>query len=244
MTRYAVISDIHSNLEALEAVAADLDLHDIDRLICCGDVVGYGADPLLCIERTQELLARYGGTPCILGNHDHAALSGDVADFSRNAADAALWTRDRLSSTHRGWLSRAVLTWSENDLLFTHGAPSQPEEWHYLFDPWQVEMEFSSFTEQVCFVGHTHQPFIYVAGSGWFARDDVFHVPAGARCMVNDGSVGQPRDGDPDAAYCIYDDTDRLCTIRRVHYDIHTAARKIIQAGLPGALAERLVFGY
>jgi diadenosine tetraphosphatase ApaH/serine/threonine PP2A family protein phosphatase len=244
MTRYAIISDVHSNFEALEAVAADLTRYAVDRLVCCGDVVGYGAEPLLCIERARDLLVQYGESAHVLGNHDHATVSGEVENFSTNAAIAALWTRDRLSSTERRWLSEAPLIWSENNLLFTHGSPTHPEKWRYLWDPQQIEREFSSFSEQVCFVGHTHEPFICVARAGRFASDTAFRIPAGKRCIVNVGSVGQPRDGDPRAAYCIYDDVDQLLSIHRVQYDIHTAARKIIRAGLPEALAERLFFGF
>lgn len=244
MTLYALISDVHSNLEALKAVAADLDLHPVDRLICCGDLVGYGADPSLCIQQARALFARYGESLCVLGNHDYAAISGDVEGFSRDAAIAALWTRDRLSSADRRWLSQVGLTWSERNLLIAHGSPSNPEEWDYLWHPYQIEREFRSFNERVCFVGHTHQPFIYVAGTGRFVDGYQFRLPAAAQCLVNVGSVGQPRDGDPRAAYCTYDDEDRLLSIRRISYDISTAARKIIEAGLPDVLAERLFVGF
>lgn len=244
MTRYAILSDVHSNLEALEATRADLEKHSPDRIVCCGDLVGYGADPLACIQCFRELLGRYGGAARILGNHDYAAVWRDVRGFSADAAVAALWTHDQLSSWERGWLGEAGLTWQENDMLFAHGSPGSPEEWRYLWSPHQVEREIYRFDEQICFVGHTHQPFIYLAGKGRFADKPRINVPAGTRCVVNVGSVGQPRDGDPRAAYCTYDDVDRLLTIHRVDYDIETAARKILSVGLPETLAQRLFYGF
>ncbi|MFH1742273.1 MAG: metallophosphoesterase family protein [bacterium] len=244
MTKYAIISDIHSNLEALEAVAADIEKQGVDRLVCCGDLVGYGANPSHCMERFRELGASYGQAPLILGNHDQAAITGKTYGFNQEAAAAAKWTHQRLSSTNLRRLARSMLKWSENNLLFTHASPSYPGEWNYLWTPDQAELEFDSFSEQICFVGHIHRPYFYIHGTEQFVNQNDLFVPPNVRCMVNAGSVGQPRDGDPRASYCIYDEGEHLLKIRRVEYDFTLTATKIIQAGLPKVLAERLAYGY
>jgi len=246
MTRYAIISDIHGNAEAMGAVAADIGRRPIDCVICCGDVVGYGAEPDLCISKVRELLSKYGEIPHVMGNHDNAVVTGNIVGFTREASFAAQWTHANISSEGREWLAQSVMTCGDGDILFVHGSPTHPEEWNYLWTPEQVIKEYPSFEEQICFVGHTHRPFIHTEGSRRFAANTTaFRVPPDVRCLVNIGSVGQPRDGNSNASYCVYDDEQRLISIRRVPYDVASAARKIFQTdGVPDILGERLMAGF
>ena len=144
-------------------------------------------------------------------------------------------------SINRLRLSHAAYTWSENDLLFTHASPQNPDEWGYLWYPEQIETQFEVFAEQICFVGHTHKPYIYVKGTNKFVNEEEYFIPHGLRCIVNIGSVGQPRDGNPRASYYIFDDKERLLKNRRVEYDFRLTAQKIQEAKLPEVLGQRLI---
>ncbi len=244
MTRYAVISDIHSNQEALDAVLADMEVQGFDRLLCCGDLVGYGPNPTYCIERFREVQEKYGKVPCIVGNHDQAVVTGIPMGFNPEAAVAAKWTHEKLTQTSLRRLSRFIWRWTEDNIFLTHSSPEKPEEWEYLYAPNQISNQFDHFDQEICFVGHTHQPYIFAQGTDRFLTTDEFFIPNGTRCMVNCGSVGQPRDGDPRASYCLYDDKKRLLTFRRVAYDFNLTLTKIINSGLPEILGRRLEYGY
>ncbi len=244
MTRYAVISDIHSNQEALDAVLADMGDQGFDRLLCCGDLVGYGPNPTYCIERFREVQEKYGQVPCILGNHDHAVVTGILIGFNPEAAVAAKWTREQITQTNFRRLSRFVWRWTEDNLFLTHSSPETPEEWEYLYAPSRISTQFNYFEQEICFVGHTHQPYVFVQGTDRLLTVDEFQVPDGVRCIVNCGSVGQPRDGDPRASYCLYDSNKRLLQFRRVEYDFNLTLTKIINSGLPEILGRRLEYGY
>ncbi len=228
------------------AVAVDIRRNKTDCVICCGDVVGYGAEPDVCISKVRDLLSQYGETPHVMGNHDKAVVTGNIVGFTREASIAAKWTHKIISCEGRNWLTESVTSCGDGDILFVHSSPTDPEEWSYLWTPEQVEKEYKSFTEQICFVGHTHRPFIHTQGSRKFVPNiSSFHVPPDTQCLVNIGSVGQPRDGSSYASYCIYDDTQRLISIRRVSYDVESAARKIYQNDeLPDILGERLMAGF
>lgn len=243
--RYGVLSDIHGNLEALDAVLGALADERIDRYLCLGDIVGYGADPNACLERVSGLT-----TDVIAGNHDHAAIGRlDIATFNRYAAEAALWTRRQLTPAGRRYLGALPYTWRKDDLFAVHGSPANPEDWIYLTSLWLADEAFDAMPGDtvLCVLGHTHAPGIFEKQA---AEDRSRQVPAAAlelapecRYIVNVGSVGQPRDGDPRAAYCVFDSAEKRVEIKRVDYDIETAQRKIRDAGLPEMLAERLEYG-
>jgi len=228
--KLAIISDIHSNLEALQAVLADIDRHNIDELICLGDVVGYGADPSACLavvlERCDEVL---------LGNHDEAAA--DISKsytFNPIARAAVHWTYEKLNESERQILEQLPFTTQRDSIFCVHASPQNPEEWNYIIDEYDAHQVFDHFAEKICFVGHSHVAGIYPQ------FDEVEPADPNYKCVVNVGSVGQPRDKDPRASWCLIETSSLNLQLFRVEYDIETAARKIRLAGLPFQLAERL----
>ncbi len=247
--RYGILSDIHGNLEALDAVLEAMAGERIGHYLCLGDIVGYGASPNACLDRVTGLT-----TDVIAGNHDHAAIGKlDISTFNPYAAEAALWTRQQLSPDGRRYLGGLPYVRRYDDLFIVHASPARPEEWTYLTSPWQADEAFEAMPAGValCTLGHTHTPMIFERRD---AEDRSRQIPSSAfeltlvlasdrRYIVNVGSVGQPRDGDPRAAYCVYDTEMKQIEIKRVPYDLETAQRKIRKAGLPDLLAERLEFG-
>jgi diadenosine tetraphosphatase ApaH/serine/threonine PP2A family protein phosphatase len=239
--RYAVVSDVHGNLEALRAVLADA-AERADGLVCLGDVVGYGADPEACIalidEHAQVVLA---------GNHEHGVSGAlDLRWFNAAARTALAWTRSRLDADGRAWLGARPLVAEVEDGTLVHASPAMPDEWDYLVTADDGFSVFGSFRTRLCFVGHTHVPTVWSIGSSGrqYEQDPVdIALEDGRRYLVNVGSVGQPRDGDPRAAYAIWDVRARRVTLRRIPYDVETARRKILEAGLPRRLSDRLAVG-
>jgi diadenosine tetraphosphatase ApaH/serine/threonine PP2A family protein phosphatase len=215
-------------------------------ILCLGDLVGYGADPVACVERVGERAAAM-----VAGNHEHGALGLlDLRWFNPWARAAAVWTGGRLDQGHRDYLGGLPLIRALEDATLVHASPRSPEDWDYLVSEEDGLAVFSDFATRICFVGHSHVPGFWSVGSG--GPDYVAHVAAtaaevrldaGRRYLINVGSVGQPRDRDPRACYAIWDREARTVTIRRVPYDHVAAARKILAAGLPRKLAERLAHG-
>jgi diadenosine tetraphosphatase ApaH/serine/threonine PP2A family protein phosphatase len=246
--RYAVLSDVHGNLEALSAVLADAASEGALGVLCLGDAVGYGADPIACIELLGER-----STGMVAGNHEYGALGLlDLRWFNPAARAAALWTREQLGADHQGYLSGLPLSSALGEATCVHASPRRPEEWDYLLSAEDGFEAFADFATRLCFVGHSHRPGVWSLGSSGPAHEDLggpawhdhripFHD--GRRYIVNVGSVGQPRDRDPRAAYVVWDEDERSITLRRVMYDHKAAAAKILRAGLPRALAERLAHG-
>lgn len=244
--RYAIVSDVHGNLEALEAVLADARELGVAGLLCLGDLVGYGADPGPCVEQVGET-----AVAVVAGNHEHGALGlMDLGWFNASARTAALWTRGRLDPDHQRYLETLPLVTVVEDATLVHASPRHPQEWDYLISAEDGFEAFADFETRICFVGHSHTPGAWSLGSsgpdhvGYLAPPQAcVRLDDGRRYIINVGSVGQPRDRDPRAAYAIWDRDDRTVTIRRVDYDHHAAARKIIAAGLPRPLADRLAHG-
>lgn len=240
----AVFSDVHGNLEALEAALRDARAQGAGRFVCIGDVVGYGADPNACCERVRAT-----GAAVVRGNHDHACSYRVSLDwFNPLAAAAVRWTRLRLSAENREWLRG--LPWTEtldDRTQAVHGGLQDPRHWPYLFEGRDAGPHFAKQSAPLCFVGHTHVPVVFaqMGGNLFEAPLGPFHVePAeGVKAVVNVGSVGQPRDGNPKACYVLYDPATGAVAPRRVEYDIESAARKILEAGLPKQLALRLFLG-
>jgi len=238
--RYAVLSDIHSNLEALEAVLTDAGAQSCDQYVCLGDVVGYNANPSECVKRIQDL-----GCPVVKGNHDEqASIAVSTESFNEMAEEAIGWTREHLSADDKAWLADLRLTRQVRDFTIVHASLDTPERWDYVFDDLDAIASFTYQHTALCFFGHTHWPTAFV-------RDDTVRritvgqimLTAGRKFFINPGSIGQPRDRDWRAGYCIYDTDRQVVEERRVKYDLETAQRKIRQAGLPDRLADRLAFG-
>lgn len=239
--RYAVLSDIHGNLEALEAVLADAEART-DVVLCLGDVVGYGADPEACME-----LIAVRAAATVAGNHEHAVAGLlDLDWFNDSARAAAEWTRERLDEDHRSYLAALPLQAEVGDATLVHASPERPEEWDYLVSAQDGFAAFPAFTTRLCFVGHSHLPGVWSLGSSGPAFEPgsvEIALEAGRRYLVNVGSVGQPRDRDPRAAYALWDLDRGVVAIRRVAYDVGAALAKILASGLPRFLADRLALG-
>lgn len=239
--RYAVFSDVHSNLEALEAVLAIFEKSNIDRYIFLGDIVGYGADPTRCIAALKALDAS-----CVAGNHDWACVGlTDLDFFNESALAAILWTQDALTEEDRSFLKSLPLLRREKDLSFVHGTLVRPEEFDYMTDGDRAARSFYALEGSLCFVGHSHAPGVFVedADKVFYKTPDVLEIQKSRRYIINDGSVGQPRDGDPRACCCIYDDEAAIVEFKRVVYDVVRTQKKILNSGLPGRFAARLSQG-
>jgi diadenosine tetraphosphatase ApaH/serine/threonine PP2A family protein phosphatase len=240
--RIALISDVHANLPAFQAVVEDVRRAGVDEIWCLGDLVGYGAQPDECVELAAEIC-----DVCLVGNHDLVVMGEiDIADFSSSAAEAAKWTRERVSKKTLEFLGGLAPVDEERALGLYHASPRDPV-WEYVLSTWQAELCFAAMTPRVGAVGHSHVALFFV-GRG----DDVTGqtAPAGheadlseGRWLVNPGGVGQPRDGDPRAAWLLLDLARWTATWRRVDYEIDQAARAIEEAGLPAVLGERLYAG-
>lgn len=236
--RIALISDIHANLEALETALADIHAKAIERIVCLGDIINYGANPNECLNTIRRAVKII-----IQGNHEAALISDRMAaTFNPNAFQAILWTRKQISEEDRRILSSLPFTHAEKDWAIVHGTPEAPEEFEYLFDPADALRNFPYMTTPVCFYGHTHVPML-------FSQNDrsTLHLMVGKyplsrenRYLINVGSIGQPRDHDSRLGYMIFDEDEFSVELVRLNYDIETAAGKIKKAGLPVFLAERL----
>ena len=242
--RYAILSDIHANLEAFRAVLARIAELGADRMLCLGDVVGYHADPNACVD-----LVRSGDMACVMGNHDAAACGIKEPDSFNPAARAAvLWTREVLTAENKEFLRDLPRHLQFGDMVLCHGSINDTDQ--YIFKDTEVRenlaaMETLPNKPQVCFYGHTHMKAAYSLGGGVLSRvlSDKILLTGGTQYLINPGGVGQPRDGDPQTPFLIYDTADRTVVFHRVEYDIAACQRKILRAGLPARLAERLAMG-
>jgi predicted phosphodiesterase len=238
--RFAIFSDIHSNLHALEAVLTDAAGQKCTHHVCLGDIVGYNAFPKECLDRVRGLEC-----PVVKGNHDEQAsmLDGGVG-FNPLAEEAIQYSRDHLNEADRAWLRDLRLQRQVRDFTIVHATLDTPHKWAYIFNQLDAAGSFSYQHTKLCFIGHTHYPKAFVRdGMVRNAQLDVLKIESGKKYLVNVGSVGQPRDGDWRAAYCIYDSTAEEVELRRVEYDLEGAQQSILQAGLPERLAERLAVG-
>jgi len=241
--RYAIIADIHANLEAFTAVLEDMERQGgVAEVWCLGDVVGYGPDPHQCLE----LLRRFPHV-CVAGNHDWAAIGKlDTAAFNPDAAYACQWTAGQLTTGDIGYLEGLPMVIEKGDFTLVHGSPREPI-WEYILSGSIAVENFAFFQSQFCLVGHSHVPavFKYEEGSCSSSRflPNVGLVLGKSRLIINPGGVGQPRDGDPRASYAIYDDDTGMVRLYRISYDIDATQAKMLQAGLPVRLITRLKDG-
>jgi predicted phosphodiesterase len=238
--RFAIISDLHANLEATEAVLADARARECTDYICLGDVVGYNANPHECVELVRSLQC-----PVVKGNHDEqASLAESSRGFNPMAEQAINWTRAHLTSEDKAWLRDMRMQSQVRDFTIVHATLNSPEEWGYVFNSLDATASFTHQCTTLCFFGHTHVAGAFVRNDGVKRlRVEQLYIEPQKKYFINSGSVGQPRDGDWRAAYCIYDVEKNCVEQRRVPYDLAAAQRKIIAAGLPGLLAERLELG-
>ena len=239
--RIAVLADIHSNLEALEAVLRALERARIDRFVCVGDVVGYGANPKECIDLVREKC-----DIVIAGNHDWAVAGRlSMEFFNTYAREAIAWTRERLPPADISWL-RDLPIQADLDGLATlvHSTLHNPPAFDYLLTSYDAHLTMRVLERPLCFVGHSHIPITFMERGGLgFTFADTIDLTKVEKAIINPGSVGQPRDENPAAAYAIYDTVKRRVTLHRVSYDVQAASDKIQTAGLPQVLADRLHVG-
>ena len=240
--RYAILADIHGNLAAFKAVLQDIEERGgAEELWCLGDIVGYGPDPSECIA----LLRQYNHL-CVAGNHDWAAI-GKVAisDFNPDAAEACRWTARQLSPEDVRYLDNLPLTLSRDDFTIAHGSPREPI-WEYVLSTQSATANLQFFETRFCLIGHSHVPLVFENVGG---RCVLMELPAELRLgenrmIINPGGVGQPRDGDPRAAYAIYDDGAATIYHYRIPYDIEATQERMVKHGLPSFLATRLSYGW
>ncbi|MGN6386503.1 MAG: metallophosphoesterase family protein [Verrucomicrobiota bacterium] len=238
--RYAIIADIHANLEAFQTVLADAKAMNCTHYACLGDVVGYNANPKECLDIVREM-----GMPVVKGNHDEYCSSENGLDgFNPHAAEAINWTRDQLTEDDRKWLRELRYIRLVASFSIVHATLDGPQRWGYVFDKLAAAASFTYQNTSVCFFGHTHVPVAFIRDAvvrgGTYSK---FKVEPGKKYFVNVGSVGQPRDGNPKAAYVVYDLDEGSIELRRLDYDMATTQQKILAAGLPARLAERLAQG-
>jgi predicted phosphodiesterase len=242
--RFAFISDIHANLEALEAVFKDIEGQDVDEIICLGDIVGYGANPNECAD-----LVRQKCTYILLGNHDAAAVNLLATHhFNSHAKIAIEWTAANLNNDVRSFLLSLPLVLTRETLTLVHSTPYEPNMWYYITSLEEAAFNFQYFDTQVCLVGHTHIPIIIVLD----AKKEVyvhqasqinFHGMEESRILINVGSIGQPRDRNPDSCYAVLDTTLGDFFYRRVPYNIEKAQAKMKKIKMPDFLVNRLIEG-
>ncbi|MCX6138236.1 MAG: metallophosphoesterase family protein [Ignavibacteriales bacterium] len=231
--KIAIISDIHGNLEALTAAFRVIETKGIKTVYCLGDIVGYGANPGECID----LLLRHNART-VVGNHDRALFDKHILMcFNRNAKHAIEWTHQQLTEAQKNCLESLPYVLTEGDSTFVHASPLRPEEWDYLMSERDAIAAFPAFSTPLCWIGHTHVPDVFTEN----AQNQV--LERGRRFIVNVGSIGQPRDHDSRLSFCIFDTDDWSMEHIREEYDIASARKKIIDAGLPRWLGDRLVNG-
>lgn len=238
--KYAILGDIHGNWEALTAVLDDAAKIGVSSYLCVGDIVGYNANPSECIDKIREM-----NFTTVRGNHDHyCCFDESLDDFHPLAANVIDWTRRQLSAEHVKYLRELKLTRTISGFTIVHSTLDMPEKWGYVFDALEADANFNYQSTSLCFHGHTHIPVVY-AKEGRVSRETFtkLRITLGKKYFINVGSVGQPRDRDPRAAYAVYDMKMKEIELRRVTYRIDEAKAKIIRAGLPERLAHRLDSG-
>jgi len=238
--KYAILGDIHANLEALKAVLKDAEEQGVTHYACTGDVVGYNADPKACLQMIRSL-----GCKTVQGNHDYyAACNESMELFTPMAQKSIRWTRKHLSPFERKHLRHLPLIVDIENFTIVHSSLSSPHRWNYIFKRKAADANFRNQFNQVCFFGHTHVPLAFVKGEtlekGFY---ETLHIRPGFQYLINVGSVGQPRDRNPKSAYAIYDLDNQTVQMRRIEYDMEETQRKIRAAGLPFRNALRLASG-
>ena len=238
--KYAIIADIHGNLEAFQVVLEDIRAQKATHIVCLGDVVGYNANPKECLQIVRDL-----NIPVVKGNHDeYCSSENHLEGFNPHAAEAVIWTRNQLSTDDKQWLCDLKYSRMAANFTMVHATLDAPERWGYVFDKLAAAASFPYQNTQKCFFGHTHVPVAFmrdtVVRGGTYSK---FKVDSSKKYFINVGAVGQPRDNNPKAAYVIYDMDAQTIELRRLDYDIEAAQKKILAAGLPERLAERLAYG-
>lgn len=243
--RYGVIADIHSNLEALEEVLSFLEKERVERVLCLGDMVGYGPNPNECVEKVRKTQAF-----SLLGNHEWAIFFPEIQNsFNPVARKAIEWTSEELSLENKEFLAGLLLKGEIDGFSIVHSTWDKPEEWRYILSLFEAEFNFFILRKDICFFAHSHQAVAYRKKGEldceefYFPEGGEITLEEGCRWLINPGAVGQPRDGNPQSSFGIYDAEERKFTFFRIEYEREKTKKKILKAGLPSFLAERLEYG-
>jgi len=239
---YGICSDIHSNATAFKAVLESMHDNGVERKVCLGDIVGYGVDTDECVDLVRENMDF-----CLIGNHDSVAVKNESSDgFNPYAKQAIEWTQKHLSKESISYIRSLPYIHEENDICFVHASPLSPADWVYVTDLEDALNAFDHFSERYCFVGHTHSPVIIASRPLAIPKilDEYEYVIANTeRLLVNVGSVGQPRDRDPRACWCLLDTETKCVRLIRVNYDIRETQNRMKKQGMPSFLIDRLSVG-
>ena len=228
--KYAIIADIHGNIDALQVALEDIRAQNATHIVCLGDVVGYNARPRECLQIVRDM-----GIPCVKGNHDEYCSSDEhLEGFNPHAADAVHWTRNQLTDDDKKWLRELKYSRMAANFTMVHATLDAPERWGYVFDKLAAAASFPYQTTQMCFFGHTHVPVAFmrdtVVRGGTYSK---FKIDPAKKYFINVGAIGQPRDNNPKSAYVLFDMDAGTIELRRLEYDIAAAQAKIREAGLP-----------
>ena len=239
---YGICSDIHSNATAFKAVLESMRDNGVERKVCLGDIVGYGVDTDECVDLVRENMDF-----CLIGNHDSVAVKNESSEgFNPYAKQAIEWTQKHLSKESVAYIRSLPYIHEENDICFVHASPLSPADWVYVTDLEDALNAFDHFSERYCFVGHTHSPVIIASRPMAIPKilDEYEYVIANTeRLLVNVGSVGQPRDRDPRACWCLLDTETKCVRLIRVDYDVLETQERMKKAGMPSFLIDRLSVG-
>jgi predicted phosphodiesterase len=238
--RYAILGDIHANLEGLQTILEDAKKEKCSHYCCVGDLVGYNPNPKECMDIVRDM-----NMPCVKGNHDeYASVEDDCVGFRPMAAEAIRWTRNQLNDDDKKFLRTMKFVRYVENFTIVHSTLDMPQKWGYVMDKLAAAASFSYQNTAVCFFGHTHVPLAFVRDSvvkgGTY---ETIHIEPGKKYFINVGSVGQPRDGNPMAAYCVYDLVTNTVVLKRLEYNLKLTQKKIFEAGLPERCATRLEIG-
>ncbi|MBI4566503.1 MAG: metallophosphoesterase family protein [Planctomycetes bacterium] len=238
--KYGILGDVHANLEALDAVLEEMDRQGVQRYVSVGDLVGYGANPRECIRKVRDLK-----TLVVAGNHDHAAIEKlNIDFFNAYARESALWTRRELSDEDKEYIRSLKLIETCDIFTVVHSTLYMPELFEYIQTSYDAHLSFEQQRTPLSFLGHSHVPVnFFKRRNVTFNMEMEVRLEEDVQVMINVGSIGQPRDENPDPVCVVYDSDEKRVTITRVKYDIEKAAKKIVKAGLPEILAERLKYG-
>jgi predicted phosphodiesterase len=238
--RYAVLGDIHSNLEALSEAVKQAQRHKVDRFVSVGDIVGYGPDPEACMDTLEKISCE-----AVAGNHDQG-VSGktDFSHYTEGARAGILWTQEKIGKPYLEKLKALPLARDVEDFSVVHASLDHPAEWDYILDSQHALTSLRLQKKGLCFYGHTHLPVIFRAdGTTQMFREGIVSLEKGQQYLINVGSVGQPRDGNPHPCLVIYDSTAHTVQMHRFEYNVVKTQRKILEEGLPASLAMRLSYG-
>lgn len=240
--RLALISDIHANLAAFEAVLADIDKQKVKKIHSLGDVIGYGPEPVECLELVEERCSIK-----LMGNHEYVVMGLEsLSQMNETARKSAEWTISQLGGRGISILADYDMLQTVDHLTLVHASPLDPEHWHYILTLEEAKLAFNSLKTQICLHGHTHLPMVFTLEPDGTIRQKSgmdFEPKKNNKYLVNVGSVGQPRDSDPRASYAIFDTDSGKVSFRRVEYDVQSTQNKMMSAEMPRMLIDRLAVG-